>query len=88
MLQEWAWVYFKTISPLPLLNVFILHRGHLNLNNDQQKSHLKSVNWVKKYPQFSLPTISWHATKNIELHPKETKAKGGHKPKLSKRDEG
>ena len=39
------------------------------------------------YPQFSLPTIGRHTTKKTEAHPKETKGKGGRKPKLSKRDE-
>ena len=40
----------------------------------------------RRYPQFSLPTICRHATKKIEVHPKQKKGKGGRKPKLSKRD--
>ena len=42
----------------------------------------------RRYPQFSLPTIWRHETKQIEVHPKQTKGKGGCKPKLSLRDEG
>ena len=41
----------------------------------------------RRFPQFSLPTIWRHAAKKIELHPKQTKGKGGGKPKLSERDE-
>ena len=37
----------------------------------------------RRYPQFSLPTIWRHATKKNEAHPKQTKGKGGRKPKLS-----
>ena len=39
------------------------------------------------YPHFSLPTIWGHATKMIDAHPKQTKGKGGRKPKLCLRDE-
>ena len=36
---------------------------------------------------FLCPTVWRHATKMIEVYPKQTKRNGGHKPKLSLRDE-
>ena len=54
--------------------------------HQDQKVSIRSLS--RRYPQFSLPTIWRHATKKIEVHPKQiTKGKGGRKPKLSKRDE-
>ena len=44
--------------------------------------NLSIISLSRRYPHFSLPTIWRHATK------KQTKGKGGRKPKLSKRDEG
>ena len=41
----------------------------------------------RRYPQFSLPTIWRHATKKFEVHPKQTKGKGGRMSKLNLRDE-
>ena len=81
---------------------FILSTGHLNWNSDQQKSRLQSVTWIIKHlfkvsspkPKsfdsvFSkLSTVIWrHATKKIEVYPKQTKGKCGCKPKLNKLNE-
>ena len=35
--------------------LFILSTGHLNWNNGQQKSHIKSVTWIKHILKVSLP---------------------------------
>ena len=58
---------------------------YLRYYHQDQNVSIRSLS--RRYPQFSLPTIWRHATKKIELHPKQTKGKGGRKPKLSKRDE-
>ena len=54
------------------------------LHQDQNLS-VRSLS--RRYPQFSLPTIWRHATKKIEVHPKNTTGKGGRKLKLSLPDE-
>ena len=85
-------MYFKTISELTLVNVFLyiqdtqikimvnkkasLRVSHelsiclMCLHQDQNFS-IRSLS--RRYPQFSLPTIWKHATKKIEVHPKENK---------------
>ena len=68
-----------TLRVSPELSMYLSY-----LHQDQNVS-IRSLS--RRYPQFSLPTIWRHATKKIELHPKQTKGKGGRKPKLSKRDE-
>ena len=49
------------------------------LHHDRNLS-IKSLS--RKYPQFSLPTIWGHATKKLKVNPKQTKGKGGRRPKL------
>ena len=68
-----------TLRVSPELSIYLRY-----LHQDQNVS-IRSLS--RRYPQFSLPTIWRHATKKIELHPKQTKGEGGCKPKISKRDE-
>ena len=63
----------------PELSIYLRYR-----HQDQNVS-IRSLS--RRYPQFSHPTNWRHATKKIELHPKQTKGKGGRKPNLSKRDD-
>ena len=35
--------------------IFILSTGHLNWNNGQRNSHIKSVTWIKHIIKVSLP---------------------------------
>ena len=58
---------------------------YLRYYHQDQNVSIRSLS--RRYPQFSHSTIWRHATKKIERHLKQTKGKGGHKPKLSKRDE-
>ena len=58
---------------------------YLRYLHQDQSSSVRSLS--RRCPQLSLPTIWRHATKKIEVLPKETKGKGGRKPKLSLRDE-
>ena len=53
----------------------------------RQDQNLSVRSLSRRHPQFSLQTIWRHATKKIEVHPEETKEKGGRKPKLSLHDE-
>ena len=107
MLQEWAWIYFKTTSELSLLNFFyVIYRTlrlkkmvnkratltvspklsiYLKYLHQDQNVSIRSLS--RRYPQFSLPTIWRHPSKKTEVHPKQTKGKGGRKSKLTKRDE-
>ena len=58
---------------------------YLRYLHQHQNASVRALSW--RYRQFSLP-ITWrHATKKIEVHPKQTKGNGERKPKLSKRDE-
>ena len=68
-----------TLKVSPDLSIYLRY-----LHKDQNIS-IRSLS--QRYPQFSSLTIWRHATKKIELHPKQTKGKGGRKPKLSKHDE-
>ena len=64
----------------PELSIYLMYL-HQNQNVSIRSLSLR-------YLQFSLPTIWRHATKKIEVHPKQTtKGKGGRKPEPSKRDE-
>ena len=66
----------------------VSHELSIYLRYLHHKQNLSIRCLSRRYPQFSLPTIWRHATKKIEVHPKQiTKGKGGRKPKLSKRDE-
>ena len=67
-----------TLRVLPELSIYLSY-----LHQDQNVS-IRFLS--RRYPQFFLPTIWRHAAKEIELHPKQTKGKGGLKPKLSKSD--
>ena len=59
----------------------------LGIYTRHQDQNLSIRSLSRRYPQFSLPTIWRHAAKKINVHAKQTEAKSGHKPKLSKCDE-
>ena len=64
----------------------VSHELRIYLRYLHLDQNLSIRSFTRRYPQFSLPTIWRHATKKIEVHPKQTKGKGGCKPKLSLRD--
>ena len=65
----------------------VSHEISIYLRYLHQNQNLSLRSLSRRYTQSSLPPISRHAKKNIEVHPKQRKGKGGRKPKLSKRDE-
>ena len=77
------------------IKIMVNKKGSLRLSYElkiylrylHQHQNLSIRSLSQRYPQFSLPTIWRHATKKIEVHPKQTKGMGERKPKLSKRDE-
>ena len=65
----------------------VSHELNIYLRYLHQNQNLSIWCLSRRYPHFSIPTISKHAIKKIEAHPKQTKGKSGRKPKLSLRDE-
>ena len=65
----------------------VSHELGIYLRYLHQDQNLSIRSLSRRYLQFSLPTTWRHATKKIEVHPKQTKGKGGRKPKLRKCDE-
>ena len=64
----------------------VSHEWSIYLRYLHQDQTVSNKSLCRTYPQLSLPTIWRHATKKIKVHSKQTKGKGGRKPKLSKRD--
>ena len=62
------------------------HELCIYLRHLYQDQNLSLRSLSRSYSQFSLPTVWRHATRKIEVHPKQTKGKGGRKLKLRKRD--
>ena len=65
----------------------VSHELSIYLRHLHQEQNLSIRSLSQRYPQFCLAPIWRHATKKIEVHPKQAKVKGIRKPKLSKRDE-
>ena len=68
-------------------NLRVSHELSIYLRYLHQDQNLSIRSLSRRYPQFSLQTNGRHATKKIEVYPKQTKGKGGRKTKLSLRDE-
>ena len=68
-------------------NLRVSHELSIYLRHLHQDQNLSIRTLSRRYPQFSIPTIWRHATKKIEVHPKQTKGKGGRRPKQCLHDE-
>ena len=99
LLQNYFWIHSRKcflfflwntqieiiISKKPSLRVSHELSIYLKFLHQDQNRLIRSLS--KRYPQFSLPTIWRHSTKEIDVHLKQTKGKGWRKSKLSLRDE-
>ena len=73
------------------IKIMVNKKGSLRLSYElkiylrylHQHQNLSIRSLSQRYPQFSLPTIWRHATKKIEVHPKQAKGKGGRQPKFT-----
>ena len=64
------------------------HELSIYLRYNHEDRNLSIISLSRRYPQLSLPIIWRYETQKIEVHPKQTKGKGGRKSKLTLPGEG